>query len=111
MLYYRLLLFDCFLDSYNVLLISQFKPFCPSTLCMERCQLSYKLGNIDTLFEVLYPCLTLDSSTCVSQLCHFFKFKKKIQDTVGIREQEESNASSLKSENIHALNNNITFKN
>ena len=32
-----------------------------------------------------------------------------MQDTVGIRKQEELNTSSQNKENIHALNNNIAF--
>ena len=40
-----------------------------------------------------------------------FKKKKKIQNTIGTREQEELNILSQNKESIHALNGNNAFEN
>ena len=58
--------------------------------------------TLDTLQTLLHEC----SSSVVSKKK---KKEKKIQDTIGTREQEESNTILQIKENIHALNNNIAF--
>ena len=57
--------------------------------------------TLDTLWILLHGC----SSSVVLKN----KKKKKMQDTIGTQEQEESNTILQNKENIHALNNNIAF--
>ena len=58
--------------------------------------------TLDTLRILLHEC----SSSVVSKKK---KKEKKIQDTIGTPEQEESSTILQIKENIHALNNNIAF--
>ena len=57
--------------------------------------------TLDTLRILLHGC---SSSVVLKNLK-----KKKMQDTIGTQEQEESNTILQNKENIHALNNNISF--